>query len=110
MILVSPQNLEDKQNYILGLLTSFLNILLLKNYKSLLNIFHYYLPNQQRLNYAKEKIGVDYIVKADDDAIAKVNEITNNDSLIWILEYIKEPCGLVRFNRYKKNFDKLNIL
>lgn len=38
------------------------------------------------------------------------NEINNNDSLIWILEYIKEPCGLVRFNKYKKNFDKLSYL
>ncbi|APA63195.1 zinc-binding alcohol dehydrogenase family protein [Maribacter sp. 1_2014MBL_MicDiv] len=35
--------------------------------------------NQQRLDYAKEKIGVDFIVKADEDAVAKVNEITNND-------------------------------
>ena len=35
--------------------------------------------NQDRLTYAKEKIGVDYIVKAGADAVKKVSKITNGD-------------------------------
>lgn len=35
--------------------------------------------NEQRLQYAKEKIGVDYIVNANEDPIQKVSEITNGD-------------------------------
>ncbi|OEJ98673.1 alcohol dehydrogenase [Flavivirga aquatica] len=35
--------------------------------------------NKQRLTYAKEKIGVDYIVKAGDNAINAISKITNGD-------------------------------
>jgi len=35
--------------------------------------------NEQRLNYAKEKIGVDYIVKAGENAVNDISEITNGD-------------------------------
>ena len=35
--------------------------------------------NDDRLKYAKEEIGVDYIVNAKDDAIYEVSEITNGD-------------------------------
>ncbi len=35
--------------------------------------------NQQRLEYAKEKIGVDYIVNVTNDPVAKISEITNGD-------------------------------
>lgn len=35
--------------------------------------------NEQRLEYAKEKIGVDYIVKAGSGAAAEIAEITNGD-------------------------------
>lgn len=35
--------------------------------------------NEQRLEYAKEKIGVDYIVKAGANAVNEVTEITNGD-------------------------------
>lgn len=35
--------------------------------------------NQDRLKYAKEKIGVDYIVTARDEAVEEVSKITNGD-------------------------------
>ena len=35
--------------------------------------------NEQRLSYARDKIGIDYIVKAGDNALAKVSEITDGD-------------------------------
>ena len=35
--------------------------------------------NQDRLTYAKEKIGVDYIVKAGAEAVEEVSKITNGD-------------------------------
>ena len=35
--------------------------------------------NEQRLQYAKEKIGVDYIVKAGENAVDEVSKITNGD-------------------------------
>ncbi|MDO7172479.1 zinc-binding alcohol dehydrogenase family protein [Mariniflexile sp. AS56] len=35
--------------------------------------------NEQRLAYAKEKIGVDYIVKAGEHAASKISTITNGD-------------------------------
>jgi 2-desacetyl-2-hydroxyethyl bacteriochlorophyllide A dehydrogenase len=35
--------------------------------------------NEQRLNYAKEKIGVDYTVKADENTVEKITKITNGD-------------------------------
>ena len=35
--------------------------------------------NEQRLQYAKEKIGVDYIVKAGDKAADEIAELTNGD-------------------------------
>ena len=35
--------------------------------------------NEQRLEYAKEKIGVEYVVKAGADAVKEVAEITNGD-------------------------------
>ncbi|NKI27863.1 zinc-binding alcohol dehydrogenase family protein [Arenibacter sp. 6A1] len=35
--------------------------------------------NQDRLHYAKEKIGVDYIVNANNDAIKQISEITNGE-------------------------------
>lgn len=35
--------------------------------------------NQGRLDYAKEKVGVDHVVLAGKDAVEKVMEITNND-------------------------------
>ncbi len=35
--------------------------------------------NEQRLAYAKEKIGVDYIVKAGETAVKVISEITNGD-------------------------------
>lgn len=35
--------------------------------------------NQQRLDYAKDKIGVDYVVLGGADAVEKVAEITNGD-------------------------------
>ncbi len=35
--------------------------------------------NTQRLNYAKDKIGVDHVVNAGDNALREVTEITNGD-------------------------------
>ena len=35
--------------------------------------------NEQRLSYARDKIGIDYIVKAGDNALAEVSEITDGD-------------------------------
>lgn len=35
--------------------------------------------NKQRLQYAKEKIGVDYIVNVDNDPVQQVSDITNGD-------------------------------
>ncbi len=35
--------------------------------------------NEDRLHYAKEKIGVDYIVNANNDAIKQISEITKGD-------------------------------
>lgn len=35
--------------------------------------------NQQRLEYAKEKIGVDYIVNVANNPVTKISEITNGD-------------------------------
>ena len=35
--------------------------------------------NEQRLEYAKEKIGVDYVVKAGTDAADEISKITNGD-------------------------------
>jgi len=35
--------------------------------------------NEQRLQYAKEKIGVDYAVKAGENAVEEVSKITNGD-------------------------------
>lgn len=35
--------------------------------------------NEERLKYAKDKIGVDYIVKAGKSAVEEISEITNND-------------------------------
>ncbi|GAB1855914.1 zinc-binding alcohol dehydrogenase family protein [Flavobacteriaceae bacterium MHTCC 0001] len=35
--------------------------------------------NEDRLAYAKDKIGVDYIVKAGDNAVKEVSDITNGD-------------------------------
>lgn len=35
--------------------------------------------NEQRLHYAKEKIGVDYAVKAGENAVEEVSKITNGD-------------------------------
>jgi 2-desacetyl-2-hydroxyethyl bacteriochlorophyllide A dehydrogenase len=35
--------------------------------------------NEQRLQYAKEKIGVDFIVNVTDDPVAKIETITNGD-------------------------------
>ena len=35
--------------------------------------------NEQRLSYARDKIGIDYIVKAGDNALAEVSEITDGN-------------------------------
>ncbi len=35
--------------------------------------------NEQRLSYARDKIGIDYVVKAGDNALAEVSEITDGD-------------------------------
>ena len=35
--------------------------------------------NEQRLKYAKEKIGVDYVVNVSDDPVTRISEITNGD-------------------------------
>ncbi|MBV1888334.1 MAG: zinc-binding alcohol dehydrogenase family protein [Urechidicola sp.] len=53
--------------------------------------------NEQRLTYAKEKIGVDYIVKAGDDAATKISEITNGDLCTTVFDasgnkYALEAC------------------
>ena len=53
--------------------------------------------NEQRLAYAKEKIGVDYIVKAGKDAAKEVSEITNGDFCTAVFDasgnkYALEAC------------------
>ena len=35
--------------------------------------------NEQRLSYARDKIGIDYVVKAGDNALAELSEITDGD-------------------------------
>lgn len=53
--------------------------------------------NEERLEYAKEKIGVDYIVKAGAGAVAAVEEITNGDLCAAVFDasgnkYALESC------------------
>ncbi|TYA74676.1 zinc-binding alcohol dehydrogenase family protein [Seonamhaeicola marinus] len=53
--------------------------------------------NEQRLEYAKEKIGVDYIVKAGEEAVKAVEEITNGDLCTAVFDasgnkYALESC------------------
>jgi len=53
--------------------------------------------NEQRLQYAKEKIGVDYIVKAGEGAVKEVEEITNGDLCAAVFDasgnkYALEAC------------------
>lgn len=53
--------------------------------------------NEQRLTYAKEKIGVDYIVKAGENAIDEISKITNGDLCTAVFDasgnkYALEAC------------------
>ena len=53
--------------------------------------------NEQRLAYAKEKIGVDYIVKAGKDAVGNISKITNGDLCTAVFDasgnkYALEDC------------------
>ncbi|WP_299664991.1 zinc-binding alcohol dehydrogenase family protein [uncultured Polaribacter sp.] len=53
--------------------------------------------NEERLHYAKEKIDVDYIVKAGKDAIREISEITNGDLCTAVFDasgnkYALEAC------------------
>jgi len=53
--------------------------------------------NEQRLTYAKEKIGVDYIVKAGEHAIDDISKITNGDLCTTVFDasgnkYALEAC------------------
>jgi len=53
--------------------------------------------NEQRLAYAKDKIGVDYVVKAGADAVKAVTEITNGDLCTAVFDasgnkYALEAC------------------
>lgn len=53
--------------------------------------------NQDRLQYAKEKIGVDYIVKAGTDAAEEISKITNGDLCTAVFDasgnkYALESC------------------
>ncbi|PQJ81052.1 zinc-binding alcohol dehydrogenase family protein [Polaribacter porphyrae] len=53
--------------------------------------------NEERLKYAKEKIGVDYIVKAGDTAVEEISKITNGDLCTAVFDasgnkYALEAC------------------
>lgn len=53
--------------------------------------------NEERLQYAKEKIGVDYIVKAGDTAVEEISKITNGDLCTAVFDasgnkYALETC------------------
>ncbi|AWG22626.1 alcohol dehydrogenase [Flavobacterium faecale] len=53
--------------------------------------------NEQRLAYAKEKIGVDYVVKAGDTAVEEITKITNGDLCTAVFDasgnkYALEAC------------------
>ena len=53
--------------------------------------------NEQRLAYAKEKIGVDYIVKAGENAVNDITKITNGDLCTAVFDasgnkYALEAC------------------
>jgi len=53
--------------------------------------------NEQRLAYAKEKIGVDYIVKAGKEAVDEISKITNGDLCTAVFDasgnkYALEDC------------------
>ncbi|GAA4238358.1 L-galactonate oxidoreductase [Postechiella marina] len=53
--------------------------------------------NEQRLEYAKEKIGVDYIVKAGENAASDIEKITNGDLCTAVFDasgnkYALEAC------------------
>ena len=53
--------------------------------------------NEERLAYAKEKIGVDYIVKAGESAVEEISKITNGDLCTAVFDasgnkYALEAC------------------
>ena len=53
--------------------------------------------NEERLQYAKEKIGVDYIVKAGESAVEEISKITNGDLCTAVFDasgnkYALEAC------------------
>ncbi len=53
--------------------------------------------NEQRLEYAKEKVGVDYVVKAGENAAKEIEEITNGDLCTVVFDasgnkYALEAC------------------
>lgn len=53
--------------------------------------------NEERLQYAKEKIGVDYIVKAGAEAVEEISKITNGDLCTAVFDasgnkYALEAC------------------
>ncbi|MEK9516692.1 MAG: zinc-binding alcohol dehydrogenase family protein [Flavobacteriaceae bacterium] len=53
--------------------------------------------NEQRLNYAKDKIGIDHVVKAGENALKEINEITNGDLCAVVFDasgnkYALEAC------------------
>lgn len=50
--------------------------------------------NEQRLAYAKKDIGVDYIVKADAEAVNKVVEITNGDRATAVFDATGHKAAL----------------
>ena len=56
--------------------------------------------NQQRLDYAKKNIGVDYIVLADKNAEAKVSEITNGDMATVVFDATGHKGALEAGTKY----------
>jgi 2-desacetyl-2-hydroxyethyl bacteriochlorophyllide A dehydrogenase len=50
--------------------------------------------NQQRLDYAKNEIGVDHIVLGDKDAVGRVQEITNGDMCTAVFDATGHKAAL----------------